>query len=193
MFRRMRMLRNWGGIVDVTPDRSPIIGKTPVPGPLRQLRLGHRRLQGDAGLRPRLRRHDRHGRAAPDQRALHARPLPHRPPDRRSGRRRRRALRTRHAADPLPLLRPAPGDRVPLRRRGAYRAARRPGARSTTRTGRSSSTSAPTRRALHAERWRHTHGCGRFFNARARHRHRPVPRDLQGRRAEAGRRRGRRA
>jgi sarcosine oxidase subunit beta len=32
MFRRMRMLRNWGGIVDVTPDRSPIIGSTPVPG-----------------------------------------------------------------------------------------------------------------------------------------------------------------
>lgn len=32
MFRRMRMLRNWGGIVDVTPDRSPIIGKTPVSG-----------------------------------------------------------------------------------------------------------------------------------------------------------------
>jgi sarcosine oxidase subunit beta len=32
MFRRMRMLRNWGGIVDTTTDRSPIIGKTPVPG-----------------------------------------------------------------------------------------------------------------------------------------------------------------
>ncbi len=32
MFRRMRMLRNWGGIVDNTPDRSPIIGLTPVPG-----------------------------------------------------------------------------------------------------------------------------------------------------------------
>jgi sarcosine oxidase, subunit beta len=31
-FRRLRMLRNWGGIVDVTPDRSPILGKTPVPG-----------------------------------------------------------------------------------------------------------------------------------------------------------------
>lgn len=31
-FRRMRMLRNWGGIVDVTPDRSPIIAKSPVPG-----------------------------------------------------------------------------------------------------------------------------------------------------------------
>src|SRR5476651_432398 len=32
MFQRMRMLRNWGGIVDTTPDRSPIIAKTPVPG-----------------------------------------------------------------------------------------------------------------------------------------------------------------
>ncbi len=32
MFRRMRMLRNWGGIVDTTPDRSPIIAKTPVAG-----------------------------------------------------------------------------------------------------------------------------------------------------------------
>ncbi|MBS0364662.1 MAG: sarcosine oxidase subunit beta family protein [Proteobacteria bacterium] len=32
MFRRLRMLRCWGGIVDVTPDRSPILGKTPVPG-----------------------------------------------------------------------------------------------------------------------------------------------------------------
>ena len=31
-FRRMRMLRSWGGIVDTTPDRSPIIGTTPVPG-----------------------------------------------------------------------------------------------------------------------------------------------------------------
>ena len=31
-FRRMRMLRNWGGLVDVTPDRSPIIAKTPVKG-----------------------------------------------------------------------------------------------------------------------------------------------------------------
>ncbi|KQW20965.1 sarcosine oxidase subunit beta [Afipia sp. Root123D2] len=32
MFRRLRMLRNWGGTVDVTPDRSPIIAKTPVKG-----------------------------------------------------------------------------------------------------------------------------------------------------------------
>ncbi|GBD42993.1 Sarcosine oxidase subunit beta [bacterium HR40] len=32
MFSRMRMMRQWGGIVDVTPDRSPIIGKSPVEG-----------------------------------------------------------------------------------------------------------------------------------------------------------------
>ena len=29
-FARLRMMRNWGGIVDVCPDASPIIGKTPV-------------------------------------------------------------------------------------------------------------------------------------------------------------------
>ncbi len=32
MFRRVRMMRNWGGIVDTTPDRSPILAKTPIPG-----------------------------------------------------------------------------------------------------------------------------------------------------------------
>jgi len=32
VFRRMKMLRSWGGIVDVTPDRSPILAKTPVKG-----------------------------------------------------------------------------------------------------------------------------------------------------------------
>jgi sarcosine oxidase, subunit beta len=32
IFRRMRMLRQWAGIVDITADRSPIIGKTPVQG-----------------------------------------------------------------------------------------------------------------------------------------------------------------
>ncbi len=53
------MMRQWGGIVDVCPDACPIIGKTPVEGLLLQLRLGHRRLQGDAGLGLGLRAHDR--------------------------------------------------------------------------------------------------------------------------------------
>ncbi len=32
MLSRLKMLRQWGGIVDMTGDRSPIIGVTPVPG-----------------------------------------------------------------------------------------------------------------------------------------------------------------
>ncbi|MEQ8369862.1 MAG: sarcosine oxidase subunit beta family protein [Alphaproteobacteria bacterium] len=32
MFGRLRMMRQWGGIVDVAPDASPIISKTPVKG-----------------------------------------------------------------------------------------------------------------------------------------------------------------
>lgn len=32
IFTRLRVLRKWGGIVDLSPDRSPIIGKTSVPG-----------------------------------------------------------------------------------------------------------------------------------------------------------------
>jgi sarcosine oxidase subunit beta len=32
MLSRLKMLRQWGGIVDMTGDRSPIIGTTPVPG-----------------------------------------------------------------------------------------------------------------------------------------------------------------
>jgi len=32
LFRRMRMLRQWGGIVDTCPDASPILSKTPVEG-----------------------------------------------------------------------------------------------------------------------------------------------------------------
>jgi len=31
-FSRVKMLRQWGGIVDIAPDASPIIGKTPVAG-----------------------------------------------------------------------------------------------------------------------------------------------------------------
>ena len=30
IFSRLRMLRQWGGIVDTCPDASPIIGKTPI-------------------------------------------------------------------------------------------------------------------------------------------------------------------
>ncbi|MFD9945038.1 sarcosine oxidase subunit beta family protein [Nonomuraea sp. NPDC059023] len=32
IFSRVRVLRTWGGVVDVSPDASPIIGRTPVDG-----------------------------------------------------------------------------------------------------------------------------------------------------------------
>jgi len=32
IFARLRMMRNWGGVVDVSPDASPIISKTPIDG-----------------------------------------------------------------------------------------------------------------------------------------------------------------
>ncbi len=32
IFSRLRMLRQWAGTVDITPDRSPILSETPVDG-----------------------------------------------------------------------------------------------------------------------------------------------------------------
>ncbi len=29
-FRRLRLMRQWSGVVDITPDTTPIMGKTPV-------------------------------------------------------------------------------------------------------------------------------------------------------------------
>ena len=75
IFRRMRMLRNWGGIVDVTPDRSPIIGKTPVPGLYVNCGWGTGGFKATPGSGHVFAAHHRAGRAASDQRALHARPV----------------------------------------------------------------------------------------------------------------------
>ena len=65
-FRRLRMLRNWAGIVDVTPDRSPIIGLTPVPGLYLNCGWGTGGFQGDAWVRASLCMDHRQGRAASD-------------------------------------------------------------------------------------------------------------------------------
>jgi sarcosine oxidase subunit beta len=32
IFSRVKMMRQWGGIVDISPDASPIVGKTPISG-----------------------------------------------------------------------------------------------------------------------------------------------------------------
>ena len=97
MLGRLRVLRSWGGIMDMSMDGSPIIDTTPVEGLYLNCRLVLRRLQGDAGLRLVLRAPDRARCAACRGRRLPARPLRDRPPDRRAGRRRpaEPALRTR--------------------------------------------------------------------------------------------------
>ncbi len=164
IFSRMRMLRHWGGIVDVTLDRSPIVGKTPLEGLYVNCGWGTGGLQGDAGLGPRVRPHRRARRAAPDQRAVRSGAVHHRPADRRGRRRRRGALRADHAADSLSLLRAAAGDRVPLRRRGA-RAAARSGHRPGTRIWAHYLYYRANPKGRHRERWHHLHGCGRWFNA----------------------------
>jgi sarcosine oxidase subunit beta len=91
--RRMRMLRNWGGIVDVTPDRSPIIGKTPVPGLYVNCGWGTGGFKATPGSGQCLRAYHRARRAAQDQRPVHARKIQDRPADRRGGSGRRGALR----------------------------------------------------------------------------------------------------
>ena len=49
IFARAHVVRTWGGIVDVTPDASPIVGPTRVDGLYVNCGWGTWRLQGDAG------------------------------------------------------------------------------------------------------------------------------------------------
>ena len=72
IFARAHVLRTWGGIVDVSPDASPIISKTAGRGAVPGLRLGHGRLQGHAGERLGPRPHGRQRRAARAQPAVRA-------------------------------------------------------------------------------------------------------------------------
>ena len=48
MISRLKMLRQWGGIVDVPATARQSCRKHRLDG-VRQLRLGHRRVQGDPG------------------------------------------------------------------------------------------------------------------------------------------------
>ena len=97
IFARAHVLRTWGGIVDTTMDASPIVGLTPVDEPVRELRLGHRRLQGHPGRR---RWCFAHTIATERRTRLNAPFALDRfdtgAPDRRTRRRRRGPLRTRH-------------------------------------------------------------------------------------------------
>ena len=175
MFRRLRMLRNWGGIVDVTPDRSPIIGKTPVPGLYVNCGWGtggFKATPGSAHVFAWTMAHDephpidapfslerfRDGRLIDEAAAAGGRAL--------------------MLLDRLPVLRRAPGDRIPLRRRRRTSRGRRDPSELGDEEWAATSTCARTRAGVHAERWRHVHGCGRFFNAVRDTTTRPLRRDL---------------
>ena len=60
IFARAHLLRTWGGIVDVTLGRLPDRQQDPGRQPVRQLRLGDRRLQGHPRRRLDVRPHHRH-------------------------------------------------------------------------------------------------------------------------------------
>ena len=115
--------------------------------------------------RPCVRLHHRPRRAAPDQRAVHPRTLPRRLPDRRSRGRGRGALRAACCSSPAPIAASARRLEFTYGGAGAYRApAPTRDARPTTQWADFLYMRTNTK-GVHAERWRHAHGCGRFFNA----------------------------
>ena len=73
--RKMRILRQWAGVCDMTPDYSPILGPTPVDRVLPQLGVGDMGIQGRSGRRQVPRRMRRDGAHTGVDRALRARPL----------------------------------------------------------------------------------------------------------------------
>ncbi len=72
---KMRLLRQWAGLCDMTPDYSPIMGTHPRRGLLPRRRLGHLRVQGRTGVRRGDGRGDRDAGHAGDHRGVRARPV----------------------------------------------------------------------------------------------------------------------
>ena len=157
---RLRLLRQWAGLCDMTMDGSPIIEAGLLPG----LYLNTGWNYGGFKATPAsgwcfahmIARDEPH----PLRRADAARPLPHRPRDRRKGS--RRAAESCTDADRLSLLRRArrPGVRLSRRRDRPPARSRRAGrrrARSTT-----TSICATTPPAPHRELWYHAAGCRRW-------------------------------
>ena len=151
----LRVLRQWAGICDMTPDYSPIMGETGVAASYHD-RLGHLGVQGHPGGRRAMAEPIATG-PTPDRsvRARPLRPRPHPWPTRaRQG--------PADAVDDLPELRRAPGRGVSVRRRvpvGARDHRPRCAATSTTSGCRTTS-------RAHAERWFHAAGCRRWLTLR---------------------------
>ena len=75
MIGRARLLRMWGGVMDMSMDGSPFIDRTDIGGLYFKRRLVLRRLQGNAGLWLLLCASACEGRAAPGGHAIPARPV----------------------------------------------------------------------------------------------------------------------
>ena len=166
-FGRLKLMRTWGGIMDMTMDGSPIIAKLPVPG----LYMTGGWCYGGF-------------KATPASGFLHAHTIAHDAPhplnaaftlerfeqgrdDRRKGRGPYAVAHDQaaaHVADPLPLVRTAQPDRIHLRRR-------RHGATSGQRCAESrrGSTYVYLRdnpMGPHDELWLHSGGCRSWFKVR---------------------------
>ena len=104
---RLRILRSWGGLLDMTMDGSPIIDTDADRRALSQRRLVLWRLQGDAGIGLVLRPSHRHRRAASFRRRLSSRPLRLKAASstRRAWARNRICTEARSHADHMSLLR----------------------------------------------------------------------------------------
>ncbi len=72
----LKVLRQWAGMADMTPDFSPVMGKTPIQNYYIDAGLGHVGLQGDARLGPAHGGMRRDRSPAGSLQAVRARPLP---------------------------------------------------------------------------------------------------------------------
>ena len=170
-FGRLKLMRTWGGVMDMTMDGSPIIGKLPVKG----LYMTGGWCYGGFKATPASGFCLAHTIARDAPHALNAaftlERFARRAHDRRKGRRAVRrgrtdglAVRRCDAADPLPVVRPAQPDRVHVRRRrdGAPARARRAGRRN----GFAASTSATIRWGRTTNGGLHSAGCRQWFVVR---------------------------
>ena len=83
-FSRVKMLRQWAGLVDVTTDRSPLMSETPVRNLFFNCGWGNGRLQGDPRQRLGVCGHAGSGKRERVVRPLFHQPFPHGRPGGRS-------------------------------------------------------------------------------------------------------------
>ena len=168
IFARAHVLRTWGGIVDVTPDASPIVGRTPVDGLYLNCGWGTGGFKATPGRRlvstptpsPTARRTRWPRRSpwtgSPPARWSTSTAPPRWPTETEES--------PRDAAHPLPVVRPPRRGRVPLRRAGRRRLPGRPRRAHRRRVGRGTCSSGTTRRARSPSAGATRAGCRRWFN-----------------------------